>query len=87
MTVGNGYILFLCVKGLSEVKLDNFNSAPIDNTVKRSKKKTVEHQIHSMIQPPGRFVTEHPVMDCENDYDDWMKCTLVLCFTMIPVLK
>ena len=63
---GDGGIFFLCVEGFSKMKLDNSYSAPIDDTVKRSKKKAVEDQINSMIQPPGRLVTEHPVLKNEN---------------------
>ena len=66
MASGDGGIIFLCVEGLSEVKLDNSYIAPIDDTIKRSKKKAVEDQINSMIQPPGRLVTEHPVLKKEN---------------------
>ena len=61
MASGDGGIIFLCIEGLSEVKLDNSYIAPIDDTIKRSKKKAVENQIQSMIHPPRRLVAEHPV--------------------------
>ena len=63
---GDGGIFFLCVEGFSKMKLDNSYSAPIYDTVKRSKKKAVEDQINSMIQPPGRLVTENPVLKNEK---------------------
>ena len=44
------------------MELDDSNSAPVDDTVQRTKKEAGEYLVHYMIQPPGWLVAEHPAI-------------------------